>query len=148
MSSPRSASIGKPEPFEPKFDGQGLISAVAVDAGSGEVWSCHELDGNGLQALFLSGAGVLGEKALLSADGDGPFPSRPVVAAVRGDEPVTFDLGRDRRLSSNFLFPERKPDDERPSCPFFSTARDLPLKLPPGYWRPSSMTRVEVFSRK
>ena len=101
------------------------------DAGSGEVWSCHELDGNGLQALFLSGAGVLGEKALLSADGDGPFPSRPVVAAVRGDEPVTFDLGRDRRLSSNFLFPERKPDDERPSCPFFSTARDLPLKLPP-----------------
>ena len=101
------------------------------DAASGEVWSRHELAGNGLQALFLSGEAVRSEAALLSVQGEGPFPSRPIVAVARGDEPVAFDLGRDRRISSNFLFPERKPDDEKPFCPFFSAARDLPLKLPP-----------------
>jgi phosphoribosyl-AMP cyclohydrolase len=37
MSSSRSAPSGQPEPFEPKFDAQGLIPAVAVDAGNGEV---------------------------------------------------------------------------------------------------------------
>ena len=37
MSSPQSASSGKAEPFAPKFDAQGLIPAVAVDARSGEV---------------------------------------------------------------------------------------------------------------
>ena len=37
MSSPRSTSPGRPEPFEPRFDERGLIPAVAVDAGTGEV---------------------------------------------------------------------------------------------------------------
>ena len=37
MSSPRPASSGKPESFEPKFDAQGLIPAVAVDVATGEV---------------------------------------------------------------------------------------------------------------
>lgn len=37
MSSSKSASRGIPEPFSPRFDGQGLIPAVAVEAGSGEV---------------------------------------------------------------------------------------------------------------
>lgn len=37
MSSPAPAPSGKPEPFEPKFDGQGLIPAVAVDAVTQEV---------------------------------------------------------------------------------------------------------------
>lgn len=101
------------------------------DAASGEVWGRHELAGNGLQALFISGEMVRSEAAILSVQGDGPFPSRPVIAVARGDEPVAFDLGRDRRISSNFLFPERKPDDEKPYCPLFSAARDLPLKLPP-----------------
>lgn len=37
MSSSKSASRGSPEPFLPRFDDQGLIPAVAVEAGSGEV---------------------------------------------------------------------------------------------------------------
>jgi len=37
MSSSKSASQGSPEPFLPRFDDQGLIPAVAVEAGSGEV---------------------------------------------------------------------------------------------------------------
>lgn len=37
MSSSQSALSAKAEPFEPKFDAQGLIPAVVVDAGNGEV---------------------------------------------------------------------------------------------------------------
>ena len=37
MSSSQSARSGQREAFEPKFDAQGLIPAVAVDAGNGEV---------------------------------------------------------------------------------------------------------------
>ena len=37
MSSPQSASPGKEEPFAPKFDTEGLIPAVAVDADNGAV---------------------------------------------------------------------------------------------------------------
>ena len=37
MKARSSAPSGKPEPFAPKFDAQGLIPAVAVDAGTGEV---------------------------------------------------------------------------------------------------------------
>ena len=50
MSSPRSASFGKPEPFEPKFDGQGLIPAVAVDAGNGEVLMTAYMNREALEA--------------------------------------------------------------------------------------------------
>lgn len=50
MSSPRSASSGKPEPFEPKFDGQGLIPAVAVDAVSGEVLMTAYMNREALEA--------------------------------------------------------------------------------------------------
>jgi len=37
MRSSRQGAVGKPEPFQPRFDDQGLIPAVAVDADSGEV---------------------------------------------------------------------------------------------------------------
>jgi len=50
MSSPRSASSGKPEPFEPKFDAQGLIPAVAVDAGTGEVLMTAYMNREALEA--------------------------------------------------------------------------------------------------
>ncbi len=50
MSSPRSASAGKPEPFAPKFDAQGLIPAVAVDADNGEVLMTAYMNPEALEA--------------------------------------------------------------------------------------------------
>ncbi len=50
MSSPRPASPGKPESFEPQFDAQGLIPAVAVDAASGEVLMTAYMNREALEA--------------------------------------------------------------------------------------------------
>jgi len=50
MSSPRPASSGKPEPFAPKFDGLGLIPAVAVDADTGEVLMTAYMNREALEA--------------------------------------------------------------------------------------------------
>jgi len=50
MSSSRLAPSDKPEPFEPKFDAQGLISAVAVDAGTGEVLMSAFMNREALEA--------------------------------------------------------------------------------------------------
>jgi len=50
MSSPRPASHGKPEAFAPKFDAQGLIPAVAVDAGTGEVLMTAYMNREALEA--------------------------------------------------------------------------------------------------
>ena len=101
------------------------------DAASGVVWSRHELDGNGLQALFLSGEVVLGESATVSVQGEGPFPSRPVVFVARGEGRAAFDLGRDRRLSLHSVFPDRAPEDANTYCPVLNSVRDLSLKMPP-----------------
>lgn len=50
MSSARPASAGKPEPFQPKFDAQGLIPAVAVEAGTGEVLMTAYMNQEALEA--------------------------------------------------------------------------------------------------
>ena len=50
MSSPRPAPSGKPEAFAPKFDAQGLIPAVAVDATSGEVLMSAYMNREALEA--------------------------------------------------------------------------------------------------
>lgn len=50
MSSARPASAGKPEPFQPKFDAQGLIPAVAVEAGTGEVLMAAYMNQEALEA--------------------------------------------------------------------------------------------------
>ena len=50
MSSPRPAPSGTPENFEPRFDAQGLIPAVAVDAASGEVLMTAFMNREALEA--------------------------------------------------------------------------------------------------
>ena len=50
MSTSSSVSSGKPEPFAPKFDAQGLIPAVAVDAGTGEVLMTAYMNREALEA--------------------------------------------------------------------------------------------------
>ncbi|NDA09254.1 MAG: phosphoribosyl-AMP cyclohydrolase [Verrucomicrobia bacterium] len=50
MSSARSASTGNPELFAPRFDAQGLIPAVAVDAGTGEVLMTAYMNQEALEA--------------------------------------------------------------------------------------------------
>ena len=46
----KPASPGKPESFEPQFDAQGLIPAVAVDAASGEVLMTAYMNREALEA--------------------------------------------------------------------------------------------------
>ena len=50
MSSAQSASSGKPESFEPKFDAHGLIPAVAIDAATGEVLMTAYMNREALEA--------------------------------------------------------------------------------------------------
>ena len=50
MSTPSSVFSGKPEPFAPKFDARGLIPAVAVDAGTGEVLMTAYMNREALEA--------------------------------------------------------------------------------------------------
>lgn len=50
MSSSRSASSGPPEPFKPKFDAEGLMAAVAVDADNGEVLMTAYMNREALEA--------------------------------------------------------------------------------------------------
>lgn len=50
MSSAPTASPGGPEPFDPKFDAQGLIPAVAVDAVNGEVLMTAYMNREALEA--------------------------------------------------------------------------------------------------
>lgn len=50
MSSPRPAPVGKTEPFQPKFDAHGLIPAVAVEAGTGEVLMTAYMNQEALEA--------------------------------------------------------------------------------------------------
>lgn len=50
MSSSKSASRPVSEAFSPKFDGQGLIPAVAVEAGSGEVLMMAFMNQEALEA--------------------------------------------------------------------------------------------------
>lgn len=101
------------------------------DAATGEVWSQRQMEGCGLQAVFLAGEQVRSGKAVLSVLGKGSLPSRPLVAVARAEERVGFDLGQDRRLSINSVFPERTLEDANIYCPVFSSARDLSLKMPP-----------------
>ncbi|NBT89870.1 MAG: phosphoribosyl-AMP cyclohydrolase [Verrucomicrobia bacterium] len=49
-ASSRSAPSGKPEAFAPQFDAQGLIPAVAVDAGTGEVLMTAYMNREALEA--------------------------------------------------------------------------------------------------
>lgn len=101
------------------------------DAATGEVWSHHPMAGGGLQAIFLAGEQVRGENAVLAVQGEGPLPARPLVAVACAEEGVGFDLGRDRRLSINSVFPERTREDANIYCPVLRSARDLPVKMPP-----------------
>ena len=73
----------------------------------------------------------MGESATVSVQGEGPFPSRPVVFVARGEERAAFDLGRDRRLSLHSVFPDRAPEDANTYCPVLNSVRDLSLKMPP-----------------
>jgi len=50
MSSMKSGSAGKPEPFVPQFDAHGLIPAVAVDADTGEVLMTAYMNREALEA--------------------------------------------------------------------------------------------------
>ena len=50
MSSARSASSGKPESFEPKFDEHGLLPAVAVDTATGDVLMTAYMNREALEA--------------------------------------------------------------------------------------------------
>ena len=50
MSTPSSVPPGKPEPFAPKFDAQGLIPAVAVDCGTGEILMTAYMNREALEA--------------------------------------------------------------------------------------------------
>lgn len=102
-----------------------------TDADTGAVWSDHQMNGGGLQAIFLAGEQVRGENAVLSVHGEGPLPSKPLVAVACAEEMASFDLGRRRRLSLNSVFPERAPDDAENNCPVISTDGDLALKFPP-----------------
>lgn len=49
-ASSRPAPSGQPEPFAPQFDSQGLIPAVAVDAGTGEVLMTAYMNREALEA--------------------------------------------------------------------------------------------------
>jgi len=100
------------------------------DAETGEVWSRHQMVGNGLQAVFLAREKVPSANAVLAVYGEGPLPFRPLVAVVCGDEWVSFDLGRTRRISLNSVFLDRTSDDMEIFCPILRDTRDLPLKLP------------------
>ena len=50
MSSSQSFSADRREPFAPKFDEQGLIPAVAVDSGTGEVLMTAYMNREALEA--------------------------------------------------------------------------------------------------
>ena len=50
MSSSQSFSADRREPFAPKFDEQGLIPAVAVDSGTGEVLMTAYMNCEALEA--------------------------------------------------------------------------------------------------
>ncbi|NBQ65194.1 MAG: phosphoribosyl-AMP cyclohydrolase [Verrucomicrobia bacterium] len=50
MSASRSGGAGRPEPFAPKFSETGLMPAVAVDAGTGEVLMVAYMNREALEA--------------------------------------------------------------------------------------------------
>jgi len=54
MSSFKPERSSKPEPFQPKFDEQGLIPAVAVDALTGQVLMVAYMNREALQATRRS----------------------------------------------------------------------------------------------
>lgn len=109
----------------------GMVKDIRISAADdGRVFFHETTVGSGFQALFLPGRAVQCERAVLSVDGSGPLPSRPVVAVARGAEPARFDLGRDRRLSINHLFPDRDPDNVNVACPVLRSARALQMRWP------------------
>lgn len=113
-----------------------------ADAASGEIWLQVQTNGNGLVAVFLAGEQVCSGRAKLTVSCAGPLPDRPVVAVARGGEGPVFDLGRERRMSANHWFPDRKPDDDEVYCPRISSERVLRLKLPPLISQPAAKWEV------
>jgi hypothetical protein len=111
-------------------DNAAPATVQVVDAITGETWSRHETGGAGLRAVFLAGAQVRGTNAILVVEAESALPSAPMVALSHGSEPAVFDLGRDRRLSTNLWFPQRDPGDTEPFCPVLRSARDLSVRTP------------------
>lgn len=115
--------------FGASEDAAGTMVQV-LDATTGEPWSRHETDAVGLLAVVLEGGLVRGTNAMLAVDAKSALPSQPMVVLSRGDDPAVFDLGRERRLSTNGWFPDRSRGDTEPLCPVIGTTGDLSLWTP------------------
>lgn len=89
----------------------GATKCITVaDAGTGQAWFRRDVNGAGLQAILLPGDRITGVQGLLTVESTNPIPAQPLQFVTPAAQAAPFDLGTDRLLSLNGLFPDLGAD--------------------------------------